>query len=474
VAYRDLRDFLSGLEEAGELHRVIAEVDPVLEIAEIADRVSKMEGGGKALVFQKVKGSAFVTAVNLFGSYRRICLALECEKLDDLSIRVEEFLAGVPAGSRDTWWRHLSFDPGRTDEIHCREVIDYSPDLQSYPFLKSWPDDSGRAATLPLVFSADPETGRANCGMYRVQVLGPTRAAIHWSRGSGGGMHWAKCREKCERMPVAIAMGGDPALVCAAMLPLPEQVEELRFAGFLRGAPVQVAGCLTSSLMVPANAEVVIEGYVEPDEAITGCVFGNHTGFYAPAPDAAIVNVSCISRRKKPVLPATVVGRPPMEDCRLAKAAERLILPFIRLELPEIVDINLPIQWIFNNSAVVSINKARPGHACEVIRNLRIGGWLRNARVLVIVDSDIDVQDLSLVAWRVVNLVDWQRDLVIGGPADELVIAETALPGSDTFLGIDATRKWPEERSGRQWPREIEMDEAVKRLVDMRWHEYGF
>jgi 4-hydroxy-3-polyprenylbenzoate decarboxylase len=262
-------------------------------------------------------------------------------------------------------------------------------------------------------------------------------------------------------MPVAIAFGGDPALVCAAMLPLPEQVDEMRFAGFLRGAPVRVAGCLTSPLMVPAHAEVVIEGFVEPDEAITDCVFGNHTGFYAPAPDAAIINVTCISRRKKPVLPATVVGRPPMEDCWLAKAAERLIVPFIRLEFPEIADINLPIEWIFNNSAIVAINKKHPGHA-------------RKARVLVIVDSDIDVQDLSLVAWRVVNFVDWQKDMVIGCADVEHAIAASALPGSGAFVGIDATRKGPEERSGREWPGEIGMDEAVKRLVDTRWHEYGF
>jgi 4-hydroxy-3-polyprenylbenzoate decarboxylase len=474
MAYRDLRDFLRRLKESGELHRVMVEVDPVLEIAEIADRVSKMEGGGKALVFQKVKGSAFSTAVNLFGSYRRICLALECERLDNLSLRVEEFLVGVPAESQEAWWRHLSYDPVGTAAIPCREIIDHSPDLESYPFLKTWPDDSGRAATLPLVFSSDPETGRENCGMYRMQVLSPNMAAIHWSGGSGGGLHWAKYRERGERMPVAIAFGGDPALVCAAMLPLPEQVDEMRFAGFLRGAPVRVAGCLTSPLMVPAHAEVVIEGFVEPDEAITDCVFGNHTGFYAPAPDAAIINVTCISRRKKPVLPATVVGRPPMEDCWLAKAAERLIVPFIRLEFPEIADINLPIEWIFNNSAIVAINKKHPGHAREVIRKLRTGEWLRKARVLVIVDSDIDVQDLSLVAWRVVNFVDWQKDMVIGCADVEHAIAASALPGSGAFVGIDATRKGPEERSGREWPGEIGMDEAVKRLVDTRWHEYGF
>ena len=474
MAYRDLRDFLRRLEEAGELHHVGVEVDPVLEIAEIADRVSKMEEGGKALLFHKVKGSEFSTAVNLFGSYRRMCLALECAGLDDLSRRVEEFLAGVPAGSLDAWWRHLGFEPVRATEPACREIIDYSPDLESYPFLKSWPDDDGRAATLPLVFSIDPDSGRSNCGMYRVQVLGPTRAAIHWSRGSGGGQHWAKYRERGERMPVAIVMGGDPALICSAMLPLPEPVDEMRFAGFLRGAPVELTGCLTSPLMVPAHVEVVFEGFVECDESITGCVFGNHTGFYATAPDAAVFRVSCVSRRKEPVLPATVVGRPPMEDCWLAKAAERLIVPFIRRELPEIADINLPMEWIFHNSAIVSINKTRPGQAREVVHVLRTGRWLRKARLLVVVDSDVNVQHLSLVAWRVINFVDWQRDLVIGGADEEHALAASALPGGGSFMGIDATRKWPEERSGRDWPTEIAMDEAVKRIVDARWNEYGF
>jgi 4-hydroxy-3-polyprenylbenzoate decarboxylase len=474
MAYRDLRDFLNRLEEAGELHRVRAEVDPVLEIAEIADRVSKVAGGGKALVFDNVKGSSFSTAVNLFGSYRRICLALECERLDDLSLRVEGFLAGLSAGSRDAWWGHLTFDPVGSADVPCREIVDHSPDLRSYPFLKSWPEDSGRAATLPLVFTVEPETGRANCGLYRLQVLGHDRAAIHWSRGSGGELHWAKYRERGERMPVAVAFGGDPTLFLAAMLPLPEQVDEMRFAGFLRGVPIQVAGCLTSPLTFPAHAELVIEGFIEPDEAITGSVFGNHTGFYATAPDAAIFNVSCISRRREPVLPATVVGRPPMEDCWLAKAAERLIVPFIRGELPEVGDINLPMEWIFHNSAIVSINKSRPGHARELILNLRKGGWLRKARVLVIVDSDIDVQDLSLVAWKVINIVDWQRDLVIGGPDEEQANSVSALPGGGSFLGIDATRKWLEESSGREWPKEIEMDETVKRLVDARWNEYGF
>lgn len=474
MAYRDLRCFLERLEEEGELHRVTVEVDPNLEIAAISDRVSKTPGGGRALFFEKVKGSEFPLAVNIFGSSRRMCLALECECLEYFSRRMVEFLADLPAASTCEWWRHLGFEPRMTEDVPCREIVDYFPDLDLFPFLKSWPKDSGRAMTLPLVFSEDPETGRANCGMYRVQVLGRNGAAVHWAPESGGGRHWAKYRRKGERMPVAIALGGDPSMLFSASLPLPEPVDEMQFAGFLRKSPMEVVRCLTSSLTVPANAEMIIEGFIEESEAISGSVFGNHTGFYAPAADAPVMRVSCITRRKDPVLPATVVGRPPMEDCWLAKAAERLLLPFLRRELPEIGDINLPLEWIFHNSAIVSVRKSFPGHAGEIMHKLRNCGWLRNSRILVIVDDDCDVKDLSGVAWRVVNFVDWQRDLTVGGPAKELAASASALPGSGTSLGIDATRKWPEELSGGEWPAEISMDGEIMRLVSERWRDYGF
>ncbi len=474
MAYLDLRSFLEKLESEAELHRVEVEVDPALEISAIADRVSKMPKGGRALFFETVKGSAFPLAVNIFGSFRRICLALETEKLEDLALRMERFLNDLPAGSAGEWWRHLGCEPISAEKAICREVVNHSPDLALFPFLKSWPKDSGRAMTLPLVFTEDPETGRANCGMYRVQILDRDRVAIHWGPNSGGGRHWAKYRERGRRMPVAIALGGDPALVFSASLPLPEPVGEMQFAGFLRKRPVEVVRCLTLPLVVPANAEMIIEGFIGHEEVISGSVFGNHTGFYATVAEAPVMRVSCVTRRHEPVLPATVVGRPPMEDCWLAKAAERLMLPFIRREIPEIVDINLPLEWIFHNSAIVSIDKTFPGQGGGIFTRLGNSGWLRNSRFMVIVDGDIDVKDLSGVAWRVMNNVDWQRDLTIWGPAGEPAVSNNPLPGNGTFLGIDATRKWPEERSGRAWPEEIAMDEAVKRLVDTRWHEYGF
>jgi 4-hydroxy-3-polyprenylbenzoate decarboxylase len=474
MVYRDLRDFLRRLEEVEELHRIGVEVDPELEITEIADRVSKIEDGGRALLFEKVKGSRFPVAVNLFGSCRRICLALGVGELNDLSRRLGEFLDRLPAGSSAGWWEHLGFTPQRIRKAPCQEVADFSADLGSFPFLKCWPEDSGRALTLPLVFSEAPETGGANCGMYRVRILDRAKAAIHWQPRSGGARHYAKYRERGERMPVAVAVGGDPAAICSAALPLPEQVDEMQFAGFLRNTPVELVRCLTSPLMVPANAELIIEGYIEPDEMVAGSVFGNHTGFYVPAPDAPVMHVSCITRKKEPVFPATVVGRPPMEDCWLAKAAERLILPFIRRELPEIVDINRPMEWVFHNSAIVAIEKTGPGDARKVMGSLRAGRWLRKARLLVIVDADVNVQDLSYVAWRVFNNVDWQRDLSFAGDPAAGSLEDSTFAGHDCLLGIDATRKRPEERSGRPWPREIAMDVAVRRLVDARWKDYGF
>ena len=474
MLYRDLHDFLHTLDEAKELRRVAVEVDPDLEIAEIVGRVSKMEEGGAALLFEKVKRSRFAVAANLFGTYKRICMALGIDDLNDLTRRIDGFLGRLSGGAAALWWEQIGFAPRQVEIAPCREVVDFAADLGDYPFLKSWPEDSGRAVLLPLVVSEDPETRFANCGMYRVQILGRDVAAIHWQPQSGGAQHFKKYQERGERMPVAIAIGGDPAVILAASLPLPEMVDEMRFAGFLRNEPVELVRCLTSSLLVPSNAELVIEGYIESGEMIRGSLFGNHTGFYAPAPDAPMLHVTCITRKNEPVFPATVVGMPPMEDCWMAKAAERLMLPFIRRELPEIVDMNFPLEWIFHSSAVIAIEKAYAGHAREVLRSLRGNRWLRRARLLVIVDADLNVQDLSQVAWKALNNVDWQRDLLtIDDPASK-ISAESPFPVCTSLLGIDATRKWPDERDGRPWPREIAGDETVAKLVDARWKEYGF
>jgi 4-hydroxy-3-polyprenylbenzoate decarboxylase len=296
--------------------------------------------------------------------------------------------------------------------------------------------------------------------MYRVEVFGRDSAGIHWRMESGGAGHYRKYQEQGERMPVAVAIGGDPAVIYAGSVPMPENIDEMHFAGFLRREPVQLVRCLTSRLMVPAEAELVLEGYLEPGEKGRGGAFGNHTGFYAPPRDVPVMHVECITRRRNMIFPATVVGRPPMEDCFMAKATERLLLPMIRLELPEITDVNLLFEGIFQGCAVISLDKRHPGHTLEIVEKLWSRGWLADARLLVVVDADIDVQDLSLITWKVLNIVDWRRDLMISAADRE------AIPLGR--LALDATRKM----SGAGNRLEIARGREVMLSVDNRWQEF--
>jgi len=469
MAHRNLRGFLERMEELGELHRVHVEVDPQLEIAEITDRVSKSQSGNKALLFESVRGSEFPVVTNMFGSLRRICLALEIDELQDLTRRMEGLLREIPVHSATAKLAALHdlpgfsrFAPVLATAGACQEVVENSPDLALYPVLKNWsgdglPDHVGRFITLPLVFTSDPETGDANCGMYRVEIFDAKSAGIHWRMESGAAGHYRKYLETGKRMPIAVALGGAPAGIYAASVPLPSQMDEMQLAGFLRQEPVQMVKCMTSGLRVPAEAELVLEGYLEPGELHRGGAFGNHTGFYARPSDVPVMHVTCITRRRRMIFPATVVGRPPMEDCYLAKATERLLLPMLRLELAEIVDINLPFEGIFHGCAVVAMEKRHSGHPREVIEALWAKGWFADARLLVILDADTDVHDLSLIAWKVLNIVDWRRDLVVA--AEE---RETVPLGR---LALDATRKTTDKGVVR--------DRAVTGLVDGRWREYG-
>ncbi len=484
MAYRNLREFLDTLAAAGELKRVKVAVDPLLEIAAITDRVCKLPGGGPALFFERVKGSSLPVVTNIFGSSRRIAMALEVAELNDLTTKMEALLAKLPAGpgrgksaALARLFDNAEFPPRSVPTAPCQEVVEQVPDLTRYPLLKNWPGDGlpgseGRFLTLPLVFSRDPASGRQNCGMYRVQLLDHATAAIHWRKGSGGEQQYRRYLARGERMPVAIAIGCDPAVIFAAALPLPEDLDEMAFAGFLRNAPVELVQCRTSELMVPANAELVIEGYLEPAEMRQGGAFGNYTGFY-PTPELVpVLRLTCITRRRQPLYPATVVGPPPMEDCYLAKAAERLFLPLLRLEFPELVDINQPLEWIFHHGALVSIRKEFPGQARRVITGLWGETSLRSARLLIVVDADVDVQNLSQGAWRALNNIDWQRDLVIG-PPDAENLAAGELPGRGR-LAIDATRKLPGEGALTSWPEELTMTREIINLVEQRWKEYGF
>lgn len=464
MAYCDLAAFLAGLEEMGELCRVPVEVDPLLEIAEITDRVSKQESGGKALWFERVKGSAFPVITNIFGSKRRMCAALGIAELSEMEKKMDDLLKSPP----------LPFPPKRVEVAPCQEVMEDEPDLFSYPFIKCSPDDGpageGRAITLPLVFTEDPDTGEPNCGIYRVGIFDRKSAGIHWKSGSGGARHYAKYVKRGERMPVAIALGGPPSLVYAASVSLPAPFDEMSLAGFLMNKAIEVVRCEGSGLMVPAFAEMIIEGWLEPGNTRPGGAFGNHTGFYAPVGEVPVFRVATITRKRRPLFPATVTGRPPMENCWMAKATERLLLPLLRRDMPEIAEINLLLEGIFHNCAIVSIKKCRPGQGRELLTMLRRRPEMQGARLLVVVDADADVGDISYIGWRVLNNVDWRRDLVITGRTAD---AAPPLPYVGSGMGIDATRKLEEEMMGGKWPQEVAKERRVAALVEKRWREYG-
>lgn len=446
MAWDGLGAFLTALEERGELHTVAVLVDPDREIAEITDRISKSCDGGKGILFTTVRGSSYPLVTNIFGSPRRMALALGLESLDALSPLMAEILEQLE--------RLPSFPPLMVVDPPCREVSEPSPDLLTLPLLRGWPGDGscsgGGYLTLPLVCTADPLTGAMNCGIYRVQVITSDRALLGWYPGSDGQRHYLQFQALQRRMPVAIVLGGPPELLLAASFYLPGLPDEFSFAGLLRGEPVEMTRCLTSDLLVPASAEVVMEGYLEPGETALEGPFGNHTGFYAPARQAPIFRVTALTRRRNPIIPATVVGPPPQEDCWLAKAAERLMLPWLQRRFYGIADLAMPLGTIFHRAAIVSVESALCGSVPELIRRLWEEGPLRRARVIVVVDADAGV-DPAGAWWRALNSSQWQRDLI--------------LSDDGSLLGLDATRK-PEQGCP------LERSETAE-LVARRWQEYG-
>jgi 4-hydroxy-3-polyprenylbenzoate decarboxylase len=447
MADRDLRGFLDRLSALGELQRVDAEVDPDLEIARITDLQSKLPGGGQALLFTRVKGSRFPLATNLFGSNARMAAALQVADLDLLTARMERLLLHPED----------ALPPRLVQVAPCQEIVQRTPDLRAYPFLKSWPGDGGRFITLPLVFTRDPESGLGNCGMYRVRLFEGACAGIRWKPGSGGFEHYQKYRAAGQAMPVAIAVGAAPPLTLAACLPLPEAFDEISFAGFLQGEPVEMVRCLSSELLVPAGAEMVIEGFVEPGVTRPEGPFGNHTGRYDPGEEVPVLQVSCITQRRHPICQATVVGPPPMEDCYLARAAERLLLPLSRQQCPEIVDITQPLEGIFHGCALVAIRKTAAGQGRRVLESLRGSGWLKKGKLIVVVDAGAEPLTLAGAFWQALNETRLPRDLALEAG----------------FLGIDATGKFAEEGGGPE-SEQLRQDASVSALVERRWREYGF
>jgi 4-hydroxy-3-polyprenylbenzoate decarboxylase len=518
LSYRDLRDWISALERAGELKRVRAEVDPVLQVTEIADRVSKSKTprpGGPALLFEKLTGHpGSKLLINQFGSERRMKMALGVDSLDEIAGRIRELLnMKSPEGFLEKL-KMLpmladmgKFFPKTVPTGPCKEVIKKDGfSLLDLPILKCWPQDGGRFITLPCVITRDPRTGKRNVGMYRMQVYDERTTGMHWQRqkvaaehyrerlrmgaqagadGSGssaavdimarssGGSILAGGDRPSGKMDVAVAIGTDPALTFSAIVPAPPEVEEFIIAGFLRQQPVELVKCETVDLEVPANAEIVLEGYVQLDELRPEGPFGDHTGFYTLEDDYPVFHVTCITHRRDPIYATTIVGKPPMEDGWMGKAVERIFLPLMKLTLPEIVDVNLPVEGVFHNLMIVSIRKSYPGQARKVMHGIWSLGQAMFTKCIVVVDEDVNVHDIGEVTLKALNNIDPERDIQFTlGPIDSLDHA-SRLPNYGSKMGIDATRKWSTEGFARPWPDEIIMSSDVKAIIDKKWKSLG-
>jgi 4-hydroxy-3-polyprenylbenzoate decarboxylase len=532
LAYNDLRDWIAALDRAGELKRIKTEADPILEIAEITDRVSKgkvgmgapplsrsVRQGGSALLFQNVKGHpGSQVLINQFGSERRMKMALEVDSLDEISDRIRAFMdVKSPQGILDKvkmlpmLAEMGKFFPKTVSTGPCKEVIrkeNFS--LDEFPILQCWPKDAGRFITLPCVITRDPKTGKRNVGMYRMQVFDAHTTGMHWQRQKIGAEHYREALRRAAsmnlegapgladvarpgssaavdimartsggsvsaegtppgKMEVAVAIGTDPALTFSAIVPAPPDVEEYLIAGFLRQKPVELVKCETVDLEVPANAEIILEGHVHLDELRTEGPFGDHTGFYSLEDLYPVFHISCITHRKDPIYATTIVGKPPQEDAYMGKAVERIFLPLMKLTIPELVDVNLPIEGVFHNLMIVSIKKSYPGQAWKVMNAIWSLGQAMFTKCVIVVDEDVNVQDIGDVVLKVFNNIDPERDIQFTlGPVDSLDHA-SRLPNYGSKMGIDATRKWTSEGFTRPWPDEILMDAKTKARVDSKW-----
>lgn len=524
MPFPDLQSFVSELERRGQLRRVAAEVDPVLEITEIADRMMKSpcpEGpagapktdpvhggrGGRALLFESVKGSSIPLLINAFGSYARVKLALGCDDLEELAARVQRIIKPeIPTTLMEKMKKlpelakMAGYPPKIVKSGLSQEVVHTDDaDLLALPILQCWPCDgdlssepaesspraapiveaegaggrTGRYITLGGIYTTDPETGDRNVGMYRVQIFGPKLAAMHWHMHHDGARHFRKYAARGERMPLAIVLGGESVLPYAATCPLPPGVSELLFAGFLNDGAIELVPGRTIPLEVPAHAEIVIEGWVEPNDRFIEGPFGDHTGFYSLSSPYPVFRVSAITHRRDPLYPATIVGRPPMEDYYLGKATERIFLPLLRMLVPDVIDYHLPMFGAFHNFVFVRIRKEYPYQARKVMHALWGAGQMMLSKFIVVVDEDVDVHDEQDVLFHIGANVDPRRDTVIvDGPLD---ILDHAAPfeGAGSKMGIDATKKIAGEGTVRRWPAEMVMPPEIKSRVTRRRHELG-
>ena len=479
MPYRGLLEFVQVLERAGELKRITHAIRAELEVTEIADRV--MKSGGPALLFENVVGKQIPLLINAFGSAKRMALALGVTDVEEIAGEIAKLIQTRPPKSFKDKFHLLGelvklagIPPKIVRDGPCQEIVHREPDLNILPVLTCWPGDAGPFITLPMVFSKDPSKGTRNVGLYRMQIFDQRTTGMHWHPHKVGARHFQQQKEKTGRLDLAVCLGGDPAMIYAATAPLPDQIDEILFTGFLRKKGVDLIKCVTVDVEVPANSDIVLEGYVDPAEPLRReGPFGDHTGYYSLADDYPAFHVTCITQRKQPIYPTTIVGRPPMEDAYLGKATERIFLPLLRVTLPEIVDMNLPVHGVFHNLAIIAIKKEYPAHARKVMHALWGLGQMMFTKTLIVVDDDVNVHDLSEVTWIAGNHIDPKRDIVfVEGPVDVLDHAAPML-GYGSKFGIDATRKWRSEGFEREWPGAIVMDEKTKRYIDSIWEKLG-
>lgn len=483
MAYENLSDFINELQDAGELVRIKAEVDPILEITEITDRVSKSPGGGPALFFERVKGSSMPVVINLLGSQKRMCRALGVKSFEEVAERIAGLIKPqVPEGWLDKlkmvpqFAQLAKLPPKIVKSGACQQVVKLGRDvdLNEIPVLQCWPDDAGRFITFGQVFTRNPESGERNVGMYRVQVRNANTCSMHWHLHHDGCHNFMEYKKRGEQMPIAVSLGGDPVFPYMATAPLPPNTDECLFGGFLRGQNVELVKCRSIDMEVPAGAEIVLEGYVDPNEPWeTEGPFGDHTGFYSLADQFPLFHVTAITHRSNPIYPTTIVGKPPMEDYWMGKATERIFLPLLKMFVPEMVDYNLPRAGAFHNICFVSIRKTYPQQARKVMNAIWSMGQMMFSKIVVVVDASVDVQDEEKVWFHVGANVHPGRDVVFNeGPTD---ILDHAAPvcGVGHKMGIDATRKLPEEGHPREWPDELVNTREIKDRVTARWSEFG-
>ena len=478
--YEDLQGFLTALERAGELKRVKAEVDPTLEISEIVTRTVKQHG--PALLFEKPSRGDMPMAINLFGTEKRMAMALGVGDVNEIGARIGELvkpeLTPGWAGIKDGFSKLMqlkSVPPKKIKGAPCQEVVYKGDevDLNRLPGLMTWPDDGGVFHNFGLTHTKHPETGKRNLGLYRLQQHSHNTLGMHWQIHKDSTAHHAVAERRDERLPVAIAIGCDPIVSYAATAPLPGDIDEYLFAGFLRGERVEMVDCLTVPLQVPAHAQIVLEGYVEPGERHPEGPFGDHTGFYTPVEQFPVLHVEAMTTRKDPIYHTIVTSKPPQEDGPIGHATERIFLPLIKMLVPDIVDMAMPEPGVFHNCLIVSISKRYPKHAHKVMNAIWGAHLLSLTKLIVVVDDDCDPHDYHEVAFRAFGNVDYAHDLVVtSGPVDHLDHASYQQFWGGK-AGIDATRKLPTEGYHRGWPAEAVMSPEIAAKVTKRWQEYG-